>query len=370
MSCAPYGNPQVGVSPTAVYSRADGLVIGWGKYLVFGDSGWVKLRDASWCPNPQINDQCVHVNLSNRALEGWGWSAGTVAGVDTGVGWVQFQGQINVPWLETRYGTVYGRKNVGSSSTSAAPTGFFNSSYCILATGNIVNLTSQDPTCSVAGYNDLSFPNASQKYRTLAGVIDFKKILDGNEQNIAAPANLPQILDGKVYHLSGQASYTISNPLTFFNARNLNSSGAGTVVVDGDLNINSNLYYENSKVTAQIENLASIAWIVKGDLIIDPAVTNLVGNFIVLGKAGAICPGAGCGNFKTGNDSANPTQLVIKGMAMARQFTFERNYKKDASGAEQIIYDGRVLVNIPPGLEDVAKGLPIWREDYPNTQIQ
>ncbi|MCX6785789.1 MAG: hypothetical protein NTZ18_02980 [Candidatus Komeilibacteria bacterium] len=361
-----------GQASIAVYSRVDGIVTGWAKYILFGESGWLKLR-GDWCGADSENDQCVHVNLSQRSLLGWGWAGGVnAAGVADGPGWVQFAGSLNVPWLETKYGAVYGQNNAGSSNTAMAPQGRYNSSYCILATGNIVNLTSENG-CLRSGYPDLKFPNASEKYRTVNGVIDFERILNGEEtvyKSQDVDANLPNVLAGQVYHFTGQDSYTIDNPLTFYNARNFNSTGAGTVVVDGDLYINSNIFYENSAVASKIENLASAAWIVKGDVIIDSSVTNLAGDFIVLGKTGIGCPAAGCGNFKTGNDAGSPKQLIISGLAMARQFSFERFYKQAGEPAEKIIYDGRVIINTPPGLEDVAKGLPIWREAYTTTQIE
>ncbi len=372
-TCSPYGDPQEGVEPTAVYSRATGQLSGWGKYLVFGESGWLKLRDGSWCPNPEQDDSCVHVNLSNRAVEGWAWAGGIENGAEQGPGWVQFLGRLNVPWLETQYGSIYGRANVGSTDTVAAPSGQYNASYCILATGSIINLTSQNQECSVSSYRDLDFPKVNKKYKTISGIIDFETILNGEEENYITSdidASLPQVLGGQVHYFSGQADYFIDQPMTFYNARSLNSSGAGTVVINGNLHINSNLYYENSRVSSQIENLASVAWIVKGDVIVDPSVASLVGSFIVLGQQGINCPTANCGHFKTGSDLADPLQLVVKGLIMAKQFTFERSYKKDAAAAEKIIYDGRVLVNTPPGLTDVAKGLPIWREAFATTEIE
>ena len=370
-TCSAYGDDPYGSPPQAVYSRVTGEVAGWGKYLIFGDNGWLQLR-GNWCDATPPDDACVHVNLSRRTLEGWGFSGGVESGSLVGAGWLEFSGNINVPWLETKYGSVYGRGNIGSSQTAMPPSDRYSSTYCILSSGSIINFTSESG-CLETPYADLGFPNVSEKYRTILGVIDFERILNGEQTTIASAdidVNLPKTLGGKVYHFTGQASYVIDNPLTFFNAKNLNSSGAGTVVVDGDLIIRSNLYYESAPVAGQIENLASVAWIVKGDVIIDPAVTQTVGAFIVLGKDGVACPASGCGQFKTGNDSANPKQLVVQGLAMAKQFIFERFYKVGEEPAESVVYDGRVLVNIPPGLEDVAKGLPVWREAYSTLQIE
>ncbi|MFA6304463.1 MAG: hypothetical protein WCV73_01345 [Patescibacteria group bacterium] len=375
-TCQPYGLTPDGSIAQAVYSRASGQVTGWGKYLTYNQSGWLQLR-GNWCNAglPDTPDSCVHVNLSQRSLKGYGWAGGVENGVLIGPGWAQFEGSLNVPWLETKYGSIYSQSHVGTSNTSAAPAGRFNSSYCILAGGNIVNLNSENPSCLLSAYRNLGFPNISNKYKTVGGIIDFGRILNGGQtsyQSQDVDVNLPRNLAGQVYYFGGAGlnSFTIDNPMTFFNARNLNSSGAGTVVIDGDLYINSNLYYESSAVSGQIENLAALAWIVKGDVIVAPNVINLVGNFIVLGKNGIACPNVSCGNFKTGNDSANHAQLVVNGMAMAKQFVFERFFKGGGEPAEKIIYDGRILVNTPPGLKDLSKGLPLWREAYSTLQIE
>ena len=371
-TCQSYGLTPDGDAPMAVYSRDTGEVVGWGKYLVFGESGWLKLR-GDWCGGAE--DQCVHVNMRQRSLEGWAWAGGeTPEGVSIGPGWVQFEGSLDVPWLETKFGSVYGRHNVGSAETLGTPQDRYNAGYCILASGSIINFYSEI-NCLEAAYRDLGFPGAGNSYRNILGMIDFSRILNGNQLVFAdadIDANLPVNLAGRVYyfHEAGLNSFTIDAPLTFLNAHNLNSSGAGTVVVDGDLRINSNMYYEANPVSGKIGNLASIAWIVKGDLIIDPGVTNLVGNFIVLGKDDVACPTAGCGWFLTGDDSGGNQQLVLRGLVMAKTFSLQRYYKTGGEPAEKFIYDGRVLVNTPPGLEDFAKGLPVWREALPTNQIE
>ena len=371
-TCQPYGLTPDNEVPVAVYSRDTGEVVGWGKYLIFGESGWLKLR-GNWCG--EAEDQCVHVNMSQRSLEGWAWAGGqTPEGVSIGPGWVQFEGSLNVPWLETKFGSVYGRNDFGSSETLGAPQDRYNASYCILASGSIINLSSEI-NCLEADYRDLGFPGAGNSYKNILGMIDFGRILNGNQLVFAdadIDANLPRDLAGQVYYFQEDDlnSFTIDNPITFYNARNLNSSGAGTVVVDGDLHINNNMYYEDNPVSGKIGNLASVAWIVKGDLIIDPAVTNLVGNFIVLGRDGVACPTDGCGRFLTGDDSGNNRQLVLQGLAMSKSFSLQRYYKAGGEPAEKFIYDGRVLVNTPPGLDDFAKGLPVWREALPTNQIE
>jgi len=61
-----------------------------------------------------------------------------------------------------------------------------------------------------------------------------------------------------------------------------------------------------------------------------------------------------------GDCSAN--QLTVKGLLVAGQFLFNRQFTDEYdSPAEEIIYDGRILANTPPGMYDLVKGLPLWQ---------
>jgi hypothetical protein len=351
--------------PFATYSTESGEIFGWAKYVAFGEGGWLKLRDNTWC-GESTNDQCVYFDKVRGALYGWGWAGGQDGSNLTGPGWTQFSGTMNIPWFETKYGTVYSRGDVGSAKTTFAPQNRYNATYCVFAKGSIVNLSSEQG-CLNAGYSDLGFPETTSQYRTTLGVVDFENLLDGEEiVNNSETYNLADamVLKSKVYHFTSPNGLTIDKPIAFHNDRDkgFDYSGAGTIIIEGDLRINKDMNYESAPVTRQIENLASVVWIVKGDVIIAPSVTKLVGLFVVLGKDGVACPNDHCGQFKTGNDTGNPTQLIVSGAIIARKIVFERTYKVSSRPAEQIIYDGRAAVNVPIGLEDIGKGLPLFRE--------
>ena len=350
----PYGDINV------TYDSETGEVQGWGNYLVFGGTnGWLSLND---------QDGSYQVTLdSTGSLTGYAWN--NFSG-DRGVGWVQFLGSLNFPWLETKYGSIYGIGNVGSTGLFNAPSARYNATYCIRTAGTIVNFSSESG-CTDINYTNLDFPSLSNQYWTIAGLIDFNRLVNDYEQVNFASSDVDAslkptyiTLDNKVYNFTGQLAYTIDSPITFYNARGNNSSGAGTIIIDGDLNIDSDMYYEEAVVASQIENLASITWIVKGNVYIDPSVSHLVGNFIVLGD------GSDTGKFYTGDDTGIERQLVIRGLVMTGQFFLERTYMSGNEPAEQIIYDGRVLVNTPPGMDNVAQGLPIWREAMASTEIE
>jgi hypothetical protein len=63
------------------------------------------------------------------------------------------------------------------------------------------------------------------------------------------------------------------------------------------------------------------------------------------------------GSIDTGESNY---QLLVNGLMMASDFDFLRKKGFITGGSEKIIYDGRILVNTPPGMEDIASSLPTW----------
>jgi len=173
-------------------------------------------------------------------------------------------------------------------------------------------------------------------------------------------------LDGEVYVSVG--GVTITGDQTYEVGSGSNS-GAGTYVINGDLTIQANMFYEQASLN-ELTNLPSVAWIVLGDVFVDSAVTDIVGNFFVLGDSASIsCLSLtqapdGCGRFSSGASEDYP--LTVHGMIMARQFNFQRTYTDVLNRpAELVVYDGRVLANIPPGFSELQGILPVFRENVP-----
>ncbi len=161
-----------------------------------------------------------------------------------------------------------------------------------------------------------------------------------------------------------------------------NTAQRTTVVVDGNLNIQYNIIAADrakdddliSAIPAivaadSIRDLPTIAFVVKGNVIIDPKVNKLTGAFIVTSTDTNQQPSVSGGIFSTGNDNdpafctgadkqCNP--LKITGLLFARLFEFQRIGSLDQADkpAEQVIADERLFLNPPPGLEDVTKALP------------
>ncbi|MFA5135061.1 MAG: hypothetical protein WC505_04755 [Patescibacteria group bacterium] len=52
--------------------------------------------------------------------------------------------------------------------------------------------------------------------------------------------------------------------------------------------------------------------------------------------------------------------LLVNGLFVAEGYSFDRKYTKNLAASEQILYDGRVVANTPPGLSDFTEALPIY----------
>ncbi len=282
--------------------------------------------------------------------------------------------QIAVPYVQTVDGDVYSQTNI--SPDLAAPSGHYNATYLIMAGGNIQNFSSEeiDSTFNPGEYSlsnfpyNISLPKASSNFFNVLGYLDIPGISYNGANKY-----------GGVYYISG--NWPINGDITYPNTRYIIDNGDLTIgsasgdpgttrytrgnttfVVDGDLYIVKNITYAQTAVT-DFRDLPSVAYIVRGDVHISPGVTEVAGNFIVLGADGVNCDAVHCGTIYTGN-SENP--LVVNGIMMAKKFVFERKYATVLNQAsEQVIYDGRLLINTPPGLQDFAKGLPIWSEVAP-----
>ncbi len=203
--------------------------------------------------------------------------------------------------------------------------------------------------------------------------------LVGGVQNCNALANTVIVVNNKNFH--------ITNPMKFLNVADaaIGKGGVTFVVNGGNLKIDASVYYEQSQVN-RLEKLPSVAWIVlkKGDdasgvtgniffndcmgQSVNEYAAQAVGVFFAENKTYT-----GTGKYETtrtaagaiasnGNDCSfapsGAMPLQINGMMIAKGFVFERVYEGD--GSEEINYDGRLLVSMPPGLSDVMKRMPTW----------
>lgn len=422
----PDGEPAPGGGVArAIYDPVLGRLTGWAKVLALGEEGWLKLdgqnagmpggpyRACADCKDVEVGDppvpqyqcnicftdkfpdpsatgignicaQCasctagatestcdvctlcykygVSVDRQNGRIVGWAWNGNFDSAV--GVGWINFSptpGGLGLasPWLETKYGEIYGRKDVSSPSAFVELINKYNATYCILTNGTVVNFRSEEG-CRREGFEIFDFPEASNLYTNIFGKIDLDGILAGKygqRMDIADESTILPILGGKVYFRNGDLTITGK---TFNNGPSV-QNGAGLIVVKGNLYINGDISYLNVPVK-NLKNLASVGWLViddgtgtKGNIIISPSVENMVGAFYAEGEV------------KTGttDDRRTDNPLTVRGLMLAKKFTFERLWQSAQRGSEQVIYDGRALANTPPGMADLMSALPVWREAAP-----
>lgn len=338
--------------------------------------------------------QCSDYNVSvdygdTKAFSGYAYSPD--------IGWIAFS-RVRIggkQYLQTKYGDIYSGANIGGPTTSRAPgypggagsgSVMCNATYRIIASGIIQNFCTSAPIAGTAtdpfalqGAPLYPLPTSSNTYTTRLGTLD----LDGmttvapgtpnrnkfgdviathnGDVKLSEMAELPKtgsgkpyyaLLAGKVYHVKGnleidkdyifQAGTTKS---TFGVSGTV--SGAGTFVVDGNLTINSNFTYDAaSNQFAYRTQLPSVAFIVKGEIIVNPSASELNGVFYTP---------------NTVRVESNPPdlQLTVSGAMVASKFVFNRKYQGTSSlePSERIIYDGRLQANPPPGITTFANGL-------------
>lgn len=319
-------------------------------------------------------------NKNNGQLVGWGWNGFIQNERTVGVGWINsYNGGVVYPWLETKYGSIYSGSDVRQKSALSNS----NATYCIFA-NSIENVTSQN--CDrgfVSGVNIDFLKEANEVYYNVLGKLDItglEGIVNTNKQTnkygnkVVNPAGLNEslILNNSVYVFNN--SLTISGDNIVFK-NGVNEPGNGLIIVHGDLRINSNLAYDNSMPNNNdIKRLASVAWVVYGDVIIGDNVSHIVGAFMVLGKSGVTCENVGdsqfphynpngCGVFFSANSKTSAFQpLTVLGLIFARAFDFLRHFAYISQGAERIIYDGRLNVNPPPGFKGLIEAMPVIRD--------
>lgn len=362
---------------------------------------------------PECPGWCTVFDPDRSVLTGWGWNASNQG---VGVGWIDFEGMFAprgqlTPWVRTDLGDIYSQK--GFTGQDLPPEGDANATFLLTGSGPIDRwITKMDrPANWPAGrawpdpeFDELEIPKRENSYKTELGTlfvddliirVDGEKNRFGHEVVELDPADIQTIDDtplcGKVYHLVGMT--TIGEPLMFKNGNKLsrddqrNCSGSGLIVIDGALVVTEDVRYERAVIQNTIENLASVGWIIREAIQIAPAVggQRIIGSITSrarqnLGQQAAIRNAlvfassvehfAGLtlvdGGVNTGDDIADPHHLTVAGGLIARSFTFARTFVDEIGGnrigSERIIYDGRARANPPPGLTELAKSLPIFKQ--------
>jgi hypothetical protein len=274
-----------------------------------------------------------------------------------------------VSWLETESGDLYAQK--GMKGRRLPPPNKYNATFCLFQTEGgkenfVSQLENQCPTnplgLKILFSDEALYLFDSEAQRVLSR-LDLNGLKAGRygevvnlSQSELGPANFPTALNGKIFYYRGDL--TIKEPIEFKNGKG-KERGGGLILVEGNLTIKADLSYEDTS-TEKAKNLASLGFIVldnpatpeikEGNIKIEGNVKNLRGAFLAEGK------------ISTGS-SRNP--LTVQGLMVAKEFVLERVYPSQERGAEQIIYDGRLIFNPPPGMSDWTKTLSPFSEIVP-----
>lgn len=277
-------------------------------------------------------------------------------------------------WLQTSKGSIYARSIQGIPPPREA--GVYTATYCILTSGAPVPAGFVAPdACPLPNLN-LDAHNLLQEFRLLqysdsvAVITDTIRarlntrglreerfgrveVLQGSTLDIgtiATPASIAVYYYNGAEH--GGAPLRIINPsdAAFENSILRGQRAARLILVEGaDIIIEGNLRY--APAVDEIQNIASIGIAaIGGDIAFDSAVEHAVGTILTTG-------------FLRTGESDSPFDL--EGLLVARQFEFGRTFASQSRGAERIEYDGRAVLNAPPGFADFIKTLPRFRATAP-----
>lgn len=275
-------------------------------------------------------------------------------------------------WLQTSQGTIYARSIRGiTPPAEAISQGNYTATYCILTSGAPVPSGFASPSCSLPSLS-LDRPRLIEEFKlrqypdsvalltdTLRARLNIKGMKDGRYGPVATISESTLSIEDiatpgatAVYLHRGPLTITGGDSASLQNSSSVNNHAARVVLVEGgSLTIASNVRYQEVPRGLATGNLASIAFVViGGDIVIDGSVTSLAGTFFTTGT------------LATGNSAS---ALDVAGLLVARQFKLDRTYRDQNRGAERIVYDGRAVLNPPPGLADFVKTLPRFRAVAP-----
>jgi hypothetical protein len=259
-------------------------------------------------------------------------------------------------WLQVSTGNIYAFQGI-IGTTPSAQTGLSNTKWC-LRSDQTIEWTSEE-SCKQEGVGEITLPSQATKYRNKLGFLDLAGMRINNRYarvwNIADASGIPATLNGAIYHFTGSGEFTLPAK-TFLNGSGDQGDGSGLLLIDGaDLRISGDIEYTTNQVQTRLQNLASFGVVVVkdsfgggGNIIIDPGVTLVSGVYFAES------------DIYTGSVGIPPdAYLDLVGIFIANQFNLERDNNTDPTRpAERILFDGRAVVDPPPGLSDVSKSLP------------
>lgn len=286
-------------------------------------------------------------------------------------------------WVQTLQGDIHSAGKV--KPKSGVPYGYANATYVISAAGSLdrVNSWSKDfaSEAKVRGQDWVLGNYSSPQLERLHGDINLTSLKDSANFTVTGGNKTPDYFNNPgIYYKSGDL---VLESGVF-------AKGARTIVVEGNVSVNGDLAYEKGEFSRT--DLPVVGIVAGGDIKFKNEVRRVVGNYYSKGTISDL------------DRSVEPMnlRLINEGLMVAGKFSFERQITHEPTdsqygvisiGAVQInnsytdpeiasrtnvmhfdapefespavliFYDGRVMINVPPGFESVAAKLPqIWEE--------
>jgi hypothetical protein len=397
-------------------------VYGWARALAYstGANGWISFNCQSDGVHSVRNtcvggsDYKVWTTLNSVTppnydgqLQGYAWNcAGAASGLCTsanyagGFGWIHFYPLYTssslpsggtyggVPWIQVLYGDLYSKGSIYTPSPFTTTFAQANATYCIdsgLGAGGVTNFTIDLTKCLSGTLSpNISLPKKGSNYSNVLGRIKLRGYtidttnglhpINNDTTQLAAGKygpwghytninSLPvppfdstnKVLGGAVYDSFPTTGNWTMGAQTFNNALG-GGNGSGLLIVRGNLNITGNITYGSGTIDS-LKRLASLGILVlddgaghPGNITIDSGVTEIDASIYAEGEI----------STGTTGDPKTESPLKISGVAVAKQFNFQRNYQGGVNQpSEQIVNDGRIIVNTPPGMNDFIASLPV-----------
>lgn len=267
-------------------------------------------------------------------------------------------------WLQVGSGDIYSNEGV-SLTVPPEATNAYNAAYCVAvpAGGTLEATFKQLPNdefsrCQQADAAPLTRPAQNNGYSSAHfGLFDVNKIISQANVTGCTFTNQSMNLGGRIYYCNGNA--TIGNLVLTSQA---GARGNGLIIVTGSLSVVGDVTYDDAAGVTDITQIPSLGVVALatesggGDINIDPSVERLAGAYYADNVIDTCVPGLAPG-AATCADAA----LTVQGLLTAYDLLFNRTSAEDPdTPAEKIVYDGRILANIPPGMSNLLKNLPWW----------
>jgi hypothetical protein len=305
---------------------------GRSKYSVVGLDQWGNPH-VSWVETEysdvicEADDECTNPNYPKCACTSeWGgsdwvrkcgavdvaysrWSPGRA---QLGLGWMEFMpagALMGIPWVETMYSDIYAAESIQLAPPPRG-SGKYTATYLIMADGSIQGVSEVNPPTTAFyeegfqplieeaglpfGENALSMINVEALTTTVDGTrnrygheVDSHDDTGQSKVDISADFGTTS-LGGKIYYYHGADQYTFDSEVTF-PLGTAESGGNGLIVIDGNLEINANIFYEQGDLSSLgINAMPSVAFIVEGNINVNSMVDEISGVFVAKGDEGVI----------------------------------------------------------------------------------